>query len=293
MAFEAGGIGVRLRAGREKLGLTVLQAAEKLHLDARILESLESENFEALGAPVYARGHLRHYAELVGESSVQLNELYSSNSSRPGQPDLTRIAKAPPAESNKLILPALVVLAVFAIAGAVWWVLSLSTQKGKSGQASVLEQPIPVPAADSPGNGSPGAAPASVAGAPGSAAKPPGMGAAAQKQAAAAATPAAAETPAHTGKEQQVTLKYSADSWTEVYDAGGARLYYDVGAANSVRTVSGIPPLKIVLGNASGVVVEVNGHNTPIAKLTKADGSAQFLINKSGRAVRARPSDGG
>jgi cytoskeleton protein RodZ len=89
-------------------------------------------------------------------------------------------------------------------------------------------------------------------------------------------------------------LHYSADSWTEVYDASGARLFYDVGAANSVQTLMGTPPLRIVLGNASGVAVEFNGRNTPIAKLSHPDGSAQFSINRSGRVVRARSvADGG
>src|SRR5262249_14602037 len=119
MALDPSGIGARLRTGREKLGLTVLQAAERLHVDPRILESLEAEDFAALGAPVYARGHLRHYAELVGESVASLNELFSHVQVQ-GPPDLTQIAKAPPpSESNKLILPALFVLAVFAVAGAV------------------------------------------------------------------------------------------------------------------------------------------------------------------------------
>ncbi|MBV9724549.1 MAG: helix-turn-helix domain-containing protein, partial [Gammaproteobacteria bacterium] len=55
MATEAVGIGTRLRAGREKLGLSLLQSAEKLHMDPKLLESLEAEDFAALGAPVYAR----------------------------------------------------------------------------------------------------------------------------------------------------------------------------------------------------------------------------------------------
>jgi len=84
MAAEAGGdlragIGSRLRAAREKKSLTILQAAEKMHVDARILESLEAEDFVALGAPVYARGHLRHYAELVGESPTELQQLYADS----------------------------------------------------------------------------------------------------------------------------------------------------------------------------------------------------------------------
>ncbi len=69
MASEACSIGARLRAGREKMGLTVLQVAERIHTDPKIVEAIEAQNFQALGAPVYARGHIRHYADLVGESA--------------------------------------------------------------------------------------------------------------------------------------------------------------------------------------------------------------------------------
>ena len=48
----------------------------------RILESLEAENFAALGAAVYAQGHLRHYAELVGEPAAELQELYADFDAR-------------------------------------------------------------------------------------------------------------------------------------------------------------------------------------------------------------------
>ena len=36
-------IGARLRAGRERSGLSVAAAAEKLHLDPKVIESLESD----------------------------------------------------------------------------------------------------------------------------------------------------------------------------------------------------------------------------------------------------------
>jgi len=46
----------------------VQHVAEELHLDIRVIEALETNRFEALGAPVYARGHLRKYATLLGLS---------------------------------------------------------------------------------------------------------------------------------------------------------------------------------------------------------------------------------
>src|SRR6204780_289087 len=133
MAAEAGGdlrpgIGSRLRAAGEKKGLTILQAAEKMQVGARILESLEAEDFAALGAPVYARGHLRHYAELVGESPTELQQMYAdSTQAAPAQPDLTRIARAVPvADSGKLVGPAVIGLAAIGVIGVVWWVFTLS-----------------------------------------------------------------------------------------------------------------------------------------------------------------------
>jgi cytoskeleton protein RodZ len=304
MAVEAAGgdmrsgIGARLRAGRELKGLTVLQAAEKLHLDAKILESLESEDFAALGAPVYARGHLRHYAELIGESAAQLQELYSNTTST-AQPDLTRIARAEaPSDSGKLVMPALLVLGGFALVGAVWWIMSLSG--GRPGAAPARDEtPSGQIAASTP------AADTATATATGSETRPaarsaadvvsaaPSPPAAVQGQGKGTVGPPPEVAPKHS-REAVVTLRFSADSWAEVYDASGERLFYDVGAADSVRTLKGTPPLRVVLGNAPGVAVEVNGRPASITKLVQTDGSAQFTINRTGRAVRAKPaSDGG
>jgi cytoskeleton protein RodZ len=372
-----GGIGARLRAGREKLGLTVLQVAERIHTDPKIVDALEAEDYEALGAPVFARGHIRHYAELVGESATELNALYS-NSGKVGQPDLTRIVKAPAAaQTNPLVAPALFVIAIFAVAGAVWWVSALSNKKPQLSETHFVDSadqasakpaeppagPSPQPASTTPPSSTAGvasttASPAVPAAAPSAvgAAVPSGSPAPASASVSAqpstppveahpkSGPPAPAPTvtrargpehpPAPQPKPQpksakvepipalpppvrvadasgaipasavraiprpknqaQMTLRYTSDSWTEVYDSTGARLFYDVGSANSVRTVVGTPPLRVVLGNAAGVAVEFNGRNAPIAKLSQPDGSAQFYINRAGRIARSKAgADGG
>jgi cytoskeleton protein RodZ len=87
------------------------------------------------------------------------------------------------------------------------------------------------------------------------------------------------------GRQAELTLRFAAESWAEVYDSGGERLFYDIGPAASIRTFKGTPPLRIVLGNAPGVAVEVNGHAANVAKLTHPDGSAQFVVNRAGRAT--------
>jgi cytoskeleton protein RodZ len=134
MASEVGGeqrcgTGARLRGAREHQGLTVVQAAERLHVDARTLEALEAEDFAALGADVYVRGHLRRYAELIGESPGELQELYAS-STQAARPDLTRIPRSEPANgAARLVLPALLGLVGVALVVLLWWVLSMPGEK--------------------------------------------------------------------------------------------------------------------------------------------------------------------
>ena len=92
----------------------------------------------------------------------------------------------------------------------------------------------------------------------------------------------------------EVTLRFAADSWVEVYDASGAKLFYDVGSASSSHTVSGTPPFRVTVANAPGVTLDVNGKPAAVpANALKGD-EAQFLINRSGHIVRAPPkADGG
>ena len=57
--------GMLLRRERERRALSVQQAAEDLHLDTWMVDAIEADRFVALGAPVYAKGHLKKYAALV------------------------------------------------------------------------------------------------------------------------------------------------------------------------------------------------------------------------------------
>jgi len=341
------GIGTRLRAAREKKGLTLLQTAERLHVDARIVEWLEAENFAALGAPVYARGHLRHYAELVDESPAQLQELYAdATKAQPAQPDLTKIARGEPeSDTGWLARPAMVGLVAIAAVGAVWWFIQTSersqpvataqtqTQSQSGANPAATDATNTAATADTPSDaaGTPvpptapkgGASPAmantkpttpgartsaanslstpatsntrTAAAATGAAATHAGAGAATAATAPGAATSGAtAPPPDARGKDGELTLKFNSDSWAEVYDATGQRLFYDVGAASSTHVVRGPAPLRVVLGNASGVALQYNGRAATIPSAKRPDGSTQFVINAHGHTTAAaRTSNGG
>jgi len=216
----AEGIGARLRSARERSRLTILQAAEKLHVDPDILEALEADDFAALGAPVYVKGHLRHYAELVGEPVEALFELYSQ-STRVPPPDLTRIPRAVPDDAGRLVAPAVIVVVVFAVAGTVWWGFSLSHRRWISAAA----RPVPV----------------SVdAAMPVQQAQPVAM-AATEVSPQRASGPELAPAGAVTHGQIDAVFTYSADSWTEVYDATGRRLLYGLSTGPATHKLEGVP----------------------------------------------------
>jgi cytoskeleton protein RodZ len=272
MAGEAGGdavrgIGARLRAAREKRGLTLLQAAERLHVDTHTLEALEAGDFAALGAEVYVRGHLRRYAEAVGESPLELQELYTGGRRAAG-PDLTRIPRGAPApRSSPLMLLALLVVVGAALVGVVWWFLTLPGAKPEpvtaAPPAGALHAADPVGTADV-------ALPAAGAESPAA-----GQG---------SATPAV-----DVGAGAHLSLTFSAPSWVEVSDASTRRLLGGLVAAGVTREIEGAPPLRVVLGNAAAVSIRLNGQPVSFQALLHHDGSAHLLIDASGRASAAAP----
>jgi cytoskeleton protein RodZ len=58
-------LGAKLKQAREQQGLSVDDVAASLKLLPRIIDSLESDNYQALPEPVFIKGYVRLYAELL------------------------------------------------------------------------------------------------------------------------------------------------------------------------------------------------------------------------------------
>lgn len=309
------GLGQRLVLARERRGLGVVQAAEKLHLEPRVIEALEAENFELLGAAVYVRGHLQRYADLLGENAAELHALYASLAHARATPDLTQVIT----ERNRGMAPGarvgvwqggLLTLALV-VAALVWWAMRSGpvappvTAPGPPPQepaAGAVSAPgvAPVASRDLPARGAararddatvprtarPAAAAPTVAPSlPAPVAEGPAAGAAPAATAPVATVPVAATPPPLAANAARVVLSFREDSWAEVYDATGTALYRDIAAAGAVHEVSGVPPLRLVLGNAAGVGITVNGRNVSLGATLQATPNAQFALDRGGRVT--------
>ena len=89
--------GERLAEARREQLFSVLEVAKELHLDEPKVRALERNDFDVLGAPVFAKGHLRKYAQLVGVDEADVFADYYAMTRSAGTPWQTR---AHPARRN-------------------------------------------------------------------------------------------------------------------------------------------------------------------------------------------------
>jgi cytoskeleton protein RodZ len=258
--------GGMLRAERERRGLSVQHAAEEMHLDVRVIEAIEQNRFLTLGAPVYAKGHLRKYAALVGLSPATVLERYEALSGTPTVPTPIPAAIATPvrAERRRIPrLPLLIVVAIAVAAGLAWLVLELLRSRISDNTATSA---LPAATVSQPVVNEPVAPAAAIAPTPTLPRK-----AEETREGGAAAT----------AGEVRVRLQFSESSWAEIYDATGKRLMFDMGAAGRSRTIAGVPPLRVNLGLASAVSMQVDEQPIVVPRRAGQD-RTKFLIEADG-----------
>jgi cytoskeleton protein RodZ len=246
--------GARLKREREASGLTEQQAAEALNLDPTVIMVLEANDFAALGAPVFAKGHLRRYASMLGLAEDEILGAYERSKQHIDEPTLVpraRLEMAP--VRGKSRWPWVVGGSAAFIVAAL--VLSYVSENGLPWSGS--------PARD--GETSADATAPSLTPAPATPSLPPDATTtelASDPARDEAASPAPA-VPATVPGQVTLQLDFAADSWVEIFDGSGKAVLYDLGKAGSERTITGTPPLSVTLGNAPAVRIAVNGRAVP------------------------------
>jgi cytoskeleton protein RodZ len=253
--------GARLRREREARGLTQQQAADTLNLDPMVVIALEANDFAALGAPVFVKGHLRRYAALLGLAEDETVAAYERSKLQVQEPSLvpkSRLEMAP--VRGKPRWPWVMGGAVsFLLAAALIAYLSEHGLPWADGPDTAAVTPDDADATAATPDATPAAtAPATTTAAP------------------------AGPSPALQPGQVSLQLLFNADSWVEVFDGAGRAVIYDLGKAGSERTVTGTAPLSVTLGNAGAVAVAINGR--PVAVPPRAPGEllARFSIAPDG-----------
>ena len=91
----------------------------------------------------------------------------------------------------------------------------------------------------------------------------------------------------------RLRLSFSEDSWVEVHDSAGRRVFAGNGRANSVKTITGTAPFKVYLGYASGVQLEINDRAVAIGPqfvsgdVARFEAGADAVLRRESRANSA------
>jgi cytoskeleton protein RodZ len=273
--------GPQLKAEREKRGMSLQKAADELHLDAWVIQALETGEYQRIGPTVYAKGHLKRYAALLGlpaaaimagfearGSSAPAVTLTATSARMAGAKHEPQLSNLSPGRTVGAVVGALVLLGVF------WWRPWHQRVAG----------PVVAPAAASN---------------PPAAASAPAAAADAQKdEEPAMAVPKASPAMVRdTGESEAVLpgagrarlrLSFSADSWVDVRDAAGKRAFAGNGLANSVKVISGVAPMRVYLRAGSGVALEINDRAVAIGPQFFAGDVARFEAGADGVLRRPR-----
>jgi len=276
--------GERLRAARQARDISVWDVAKELHLDEHKVRALEKNDFEVLGAPVFAKGHLRKYAELVGvDTDDVMTDYYQMNRDTGAPPvvgpkhNILREVEATP-----WVLGGLGVVIVIAL---VWWFFGRAPE-----EPVVTNQParsasfVAAETGAEDGDKVPVSQPVDPA--------PLKSGTVVDVSVAQGPEPeetVADELPGYevdyepTSGVLQVALNlvFTGDCWTEVSDGAGRRLHYDLGHEGDVVNVIGDEPLDIILGDVENVSLMVDGMPYSIPRSAVRDRLARLTIASS------------
>ncbi|MDF7799018.1 helix-turn-helix transcriptional regulator [Pontiellaceae bacterium B1224] len=75
-SLNIGTIGQRLEAARQAKGVSVSEAGRATKILSKFIEAMESDDFGALSAPVYAKSFIRMYAQYLGVDASPLVDEY-------------------------------------------------------------------------------------------------------------------------------------------------------------------------------------------------------------------------
>jgi cytoskeleton protein RodZ len=238
--------GERLAEARREQQISVVEVAKELHLDEHKVRALERNEFEVLGAPVFAKGHLRKYSQLVGVDEADVFADYYAMTRADGMPPIVARRKKIRHEMSPGPWIAAVVVIVVA-AAAYWWFairvddsisIPVQTQDAQQSEPEPQDEPV-AELVDEPEN-----------------------------------------LPAAPADQIRLALEFSGECWTEVTDADGRQLFGSLGSAGQTVELSGKAPLRVLFGNADNVEVRVDDNSYSLPAPNSANRTVRTTILK-------------
>lgn len=222
-------IGKTLAQARESAGLSVDEIASATRIRRTLVVGIENDDFSACGGDFYARGHIRTIATKLGVDPTPLLAEFDSSRDPEPPPRATEVFESETAARaerrgpnwSAAMAAALVLVVAYGVVQAFGHGSNTASDTGAGGTASPSAS-VSAPASPRPsGDGS-----------------------------------AIAQAP-----RTKVTVAVAAveRSWVQVTTATGQQLYQGLMQVGTAKSFSDRRELRLVIGNAGGVQLRVNG----------------------------------
>ena len=283
------GAGAALLKERRRQGLSLGDVSRQLKLSVRQVEALERDDYSAYKGPVFIHGFIRNYAKLLGLASEPLIRATDAMLNPPQimaaaarEPEQVRSVGTEKKKTRRR-WPAVVAVVVVGVAISIYIggrrapdvVRNAPTGAARDTPAPATKTPAE-PKASAEGKSKADPKPEEVV--TKSATKP--------DKKPEARTETKAESPVRrapvesggvqaeqgeTSARVTVRMIFEQESWVEIKDRSGNTIFGQLNPAGSRRTVSGDPPLSVVVGHAAGVRLFQGDKNIDLAPHTRVD----------------------
>src|ERR1035441_4763130 len=269
-------VGDTLRRTRLKRNLQLEEISNELKISTRILQAIENDQYDKLPGGVFAKSFVRQYARLLGldeeEIAGRMQQAMGPGEDIQQVPERPKPGSVAPIQVPKVDewetvgdkrfrwsgwLSAAVLVAVMVVCSAVYtWMQRPKAPVTAQASPSAQSAPAPAPSvtAPTPSPVEPAAAPPQVA-----EQKPVEQRPEEQQPAEPAAVPAAARV-APPNPDATVHVEITADEavWVRAR-ADGKYAFSATMEGHTTRTVEGVKEVNLLLGNAGGGTISLNG----------------------------------
>ncbi|AQS38953.1 hypothetical protein Sps_03837 [Shewanella psychrophila] len=292
-------IGSLLRQSREKMGASVADIAEQLHLRPCIVEDIEADEFDQIASPTYVKGYVKNFARIVQADEEAIKRCLIIQVPQDPDPQMQSFSRKTTRQARDgrltfvTYLIALILLALLVL----WWVQKSDTLSAIDFSQPTVEE---IAASEKEPDGTSSADETDFDSGTSNAntgienlsddlsessndnlsENKASIETSAFENSESISLPASAlndneievdalaesmTQPVIKGVESALTLNLSADCWINVTDAAGKVLVNDLKKAGSQLSISGEAPFKLTLGAPQAVNIKLNGEAVSLA----------------------------
>lgn len=307
-ARVAPGAGAMLRRAREAAGLTCADIATRTRLELKVINALENEDYTSLAAAAFVKGYIRSIARELNIDPALVIARYSEQTHLE-DPALADFSSRSPEQITSSSMPIRVISVVLGLVVllliALWWQrnyhagtqsadalaeLSAESEQSESDpdpplsyDYTVVERPDRslAPINDSGRHQTDDPVPSAVLENPNvSADEAPQLMVEPQPDTTSTtATLPPAEPVQEPSSAGELVLEGSGESWVEVSDVAGKRLFLGMLKPGQRVGVTGKPPYDLVIGNSSAVAATFRGERVDV-RARAINGVARFSLGE-------------